>query len=128
MCDVYIFLSTMKLSWLRRLMVDSPFVHLLYVMYPDLKNLSTLGGEFANVAMHRINNPFWVDILRHYKKISSKPASLVAGEFLGEHIHYNLHIIRDRHVVYLSEWVDNNILQIKDLVSEKGAWLTFKEV
>ena len=67
---VYVFtvLSCMKMGWLRRLMLeDSSFGDTVFKLSPDLKELKLFGGEFANVPMQRICNPFWKDVLKHYR-------------------------------------------------------------
>ena len=72
MIDVYSFLCSMKLTWLRRITAESHCREFVLNMYPELGLLYKKGGEYANVIMQRINNPFWRDVLKHFKKFCSK--------------------------------------------------------
>ena len=74
MFDVLSCLATMKASWIRGLRcVESSLKDFVLNMYPDFANLRTLGGRICNVLMQKIQNPFWRDVLKHYKKCTENP-------------------------------------------------------
>lgn len=127
MCDIFSFLSTMKISWLRRLDLDCSSVRFVLNLYPLLKNIDKFGGEYANNIMQRINNPFWHDVAKHYKKLCNKYTVDSAYNFLSEHIHYNANITRDKKVIFVKQWVDANIYQIKDLMNNDLKFCTYEE-
>lgn len=76
--------------------------------------------------MQRIDNPFWRDVFKHYKKLSLKCCPQNVNEFVDEYIHYNVNFARDKRIIYIQEWYDSNILQIKDLMDEEGNFLSFE--
>ena len=129
MTSVYPYLSSMKISWLRRLRInpDSELTVFLNNLFPELKSLPILGGEFANVVMKRVDNPFWKDVMKHYRNFCCKCIPVNITEFMSEHIHYNLNIVRDRGVVFVKEWVDADIVKIGQLMDCKGQFLSFVE-
>ena len=127
MVDIRNFTSIMKLSWLRRLMNTSKWKENTLNMYPLLSNLDEFGSEYANVLMQRLNNPFWKDVLRHYKKLCQICTSQSCDEFLCENIHYNANILRDKNVVYVKEWCNAGIIYVKHLIKEDGTYLSYNE-
>lgn len=44
MCDLFSFISTMKISWLKRIDQDNSTTRILLVIYPIFKNIKKLGG------------------------------------------------------------------------------------
>jgi hypothetical protein len=127
MLDVKSFLSSMKISWLRRLSLDSEWKSFTINMYPDLQNLEYFGGEYANVAMNSIKNLFWKDVLKHYKKFTLKCCPINLAEFMSECLYYNLNIVRDRRTIFVKEWFENNIFLIRHLVNEEGQLMSYDQ-
>ena len=129
MCDVKSFLAAMKVSWLRRLVNDSgsSLAEFFYAMYPQAFHVNKFGGEYANLLMSKIHNPFWKDVLRSYKKLVLKCKPKTDADFLRECIHYNVNILRDNHTVILKEWFDAGILHVHSLLDDTGNWLSFDE-
>ena len=126
---VYVFtvLSCMKMGWLRRLMLeDSSFGDTVFKLSPDLKELKLFGGEFANVPMQWICNPFWKDVLKHYKKLYTKCLPENIHDFVSECIHYNINITINKMVVYIKDWFDAGIIFVLHLMDNNGNYLTFK--
>lgn len=127
MVNVYSFLATMKLSWLRRLKHNPSVIDLVTKFCPPLLNLDRFGSEYVHVILRDCGNKFWVDVLKHYKKLYSCCSPVNIHEFMAEPIFYNINILRGNNVVYIKQWVDAGILQVKHLVSTEGEWLTFQQ-
>ena len=83
MFDVYSFLSSIKVSWLCRISVDSYIRDFVLNLYPELDMLDKLGGEYANALMQSIHNPSWRDVLEHYKKLNLKCMPEDVHEFMS---------------------------------------------
>jgi hypothetical protein len=120
MLNVRNFLSSLKLSWLRKLRSDSDWRDFTLNLYPELIDIDKLGTEYANTVMNRINNPFWKDVMKHYKKLGAKCQVANLNEFMAECIHYNVNICRGRNVVFVREWVREGIINIRHLLNERG--------
>ena len=82
MVDIKSFLAALKISWLKRILHDDgKLSKILQAMCPLIQNVKQRGGEFANIIMQRVKNPFWFDVFKHYKKISFMSSSLLSGVF-----------------------------------------------
>ena len=127
MCNIYAFLASLKISCLRRLMSGSSEDHLIFSVYPELGRLKMFGSEYANVVMQKTGNPFWIDVMKHYRKLCLKSPPVEVNEFLGESIQYNIHITVEKRVIFLKEWVDVGVLHIKDLVGDDGKLLNYQQ-
>ena len=127
MLNIRNFITSLKVSWLKKLRVDSDWRESTFNMFPDLNNLDKRGSEFANVLITRYDNLFWKDVLRHYKKVSSKCDVSTLDEFLAECIHYNIHIVRDRKVIFVKEWCDAGIFWIRQLLNDTGSFMNYDE-
>ena len=92
-------MSSMKVSWLRRISVDSYIKD--FVLNPTKVGymLDKLGGEYANALMQIIHNPFWRDVLTHDKTLNLKCMSEDVHGFMSECLHCNINITRDNRVV-----------------------------
>ena len=127
MVNVKDFLSALKITSLKKIIQDDgKITKILFALCPDVKNVKLRGGEFANVLMERLVNPFWVDVFKHYKNFCSKCIPLSFDDFASECLFYNINICRDRNVVYLRSWAESGITTVGHLCNQNG-FLTFAE-
>ena len=128
MVDVKAFLSSMKISWLKRIFSKNSLVSkMLLCTCPEMLNVYKCGGEYANVIMTKCTNQFWTDVVKHYKKMYTKCCPENTKEFLAERIHYNINIIRDNKTIHVKDWIENNIITVGNLVNTDGNFLTFND-
>ena len=128
MLNVYHFLASMKMSWMRRVFeTDSHLKTLLFTLYPPFRKLDQYGGEYANVIMCHCKNDFWVDVMRHYKNLHGKCSPEHYGEFVSERIHYNTQITRGKKVVHLQDWLANGVVAIGHVMDDTGNFLTYEQ-
>jgi len=128
MIDVGVYIASLKSSWLRRISSECNLQTLIFNLFPNFKNLNQLGGEYVHYCMQHCNNPFWFDVLRHFKHLYTKCCPENLSEFLGECIHYNVNILRDRKVVFVKEWIRNEILYVHQLFNpNERRFYTFDE-
>ena len=60
MVDVKSFVSALKISWLRRILCDNgKITKILQVRCPSIQYVKQRDGEFSNIIIQRIRNPFW---------------------------------------------------------------------
>ena len=85
----------MKISWLKRILHDDG--KLSKAVCPLSQNVKQ-GGEFANIIMQRVKNPFWFDVFKHYKGMSAKCIPVTFDDFVSECLHYNVNICRGKRV------------------------------
>ena len=115
----------MKISWLRRISSgESNLKDTVLIFSTGFCKLTRFGGECANVLMQKIHNPFWKDVLKHYKNLYTKCEPKNQNEFMSECLFYNIKIIRDKRVVYVNEWFNEGIFSIHHLTNAEGNYLT----
>ena len=132
MVDIYSFLATLKISWIKRLTdsfsSSSEWPHL----YPLLSNIYKFGFDYIQICIDKIDNPFWRDVLKHVKKLSgaNREQELKTDDILDEPILHNANIKRGNKTIYLKEWETLGILKIRDLLDDNSQCIdynTFKE-
>ena len=83
-------------------------------MCPLIQYIKERGGEFSNIIIQRIRNPFWRDVFKHYKIFSDKCTPVTFDDFVSECLHYkyNVHVCRGRKVVCIKSWTDCGIVSV----------------
>ena len=129
MIDLYSFIASMKISWLRRIFTNNnTTAKLFHVIFPTAHTLQKRGGNYVDTLTRDNTNPFWKDVFQHYKSFYPKCTPLNAADFASECIHYNVNITRMGNIIQQQSWIRNNIVQIKDITHRgNGKLLTFNE-
>ena len=60
------FVKSLKISWLRRVLMQSNSNSWLELSNVDFKQLVSVGGQYAESLINQLNNPFWKDLLGHW--------------------------------------------------------------
>ena len=129
--DVITFISTLKISWLRRLNENNlrGSTSTWSDLYPPLLNLVKFGQEYIQPCLDNVKNPFWSDVLKHYKKLCkvkrNKPPVLL--DVYEEPLHFNKNIKRSRKIIFDQEWDALGILNVKHVLNEDGKVLNYNE-
>ena len=131
MIDLYSFIASMKISWIKR-MFDSnkntPTSKLFRAIFPKSDILSKMGGNYVDALIHENQNPFWKDVFKHYKSFYPKCLPTNTKEFEEECIHFNTNITRGGNTLQLKKWLRSNIFHVKDITNiNNGRLLTFEE-
>ena len=79
-----------------------------------------------DVLMQRVNNPFWVDVFKHFKKLYLQCIPVSCAEFVSECLHYNANITVDKTKLNIQNWIDNGIMRIGHLLGPDG-YMTFEQ-
>ena len=129
MVDIYSFISTLKISWLRRLCYIEGPSSTWANLYPNLSKLSIFGQGYIQSCLTNIDNPFWTDVLKHYRKICKvkRNSPLKPTDIYEEPIHFNMNIKRARKVIHDEEWESLGILKVKHVLNEDGKPLTYND-
>ena len=128
MVDISAYISSLKLSWLKRIANECGLQKFIFDVFPMFINLITLGGEYVHVCMRHCNNLFWCDVLKHFRKLHVRCRPENITEFMAECIHFNVNILRDRKVVNVKEWINGNVLYVYQLFNyDAKRFLSFDE-
>ena len=121
MVDIKSFPAALKISWLKRILhYDGKLSKILQAMCSLIQNVKQRGGEFANIIMQRVKNPFWFYVFKHYKKISAKYLPVTFDDFVSECLHYNVNICRGKRVVCIRSCMDCGIVSLGHLDGPHG--------
>ena len=127
MVDIKSFLAALKIGLFKRMLHDDgKLSKILQAMCPLIQSVKQRGGEFANIIMQRVKNPFRFDVFKHYKKISAKYTPETFDDFVSECLHYNVNICRGKMVVCIRNGMDCGIVSLGHLVGPHG-YLSYNE-
>lgn len=127
MTDLDNFITALRITWIRRLTLDSrnrqrPFTTILE-QYPLFW---AAGANYTAVGLHNISNPFWREILVAWSKFTqnhSPPNKL--SDCLNEPLWCNSHCRNDD--LLIETWAKNGVLFLKDIINNEGGILSFRE-
>ena len=91
MVDIKAFIDSMKLAWMKRLMIsNAEWTHVTYTQLPDAPRLLTYGKEKLSILKTKIVNIFYKDLIEALIRFSTeyKPSS---EEILSETIWFSDH-------------------------------------
>lgn len=94
--------------------------------FPKFVYLDRVGSEYVNILLPRIQNPFWEDVLKHYKRFCLKQAPQNISSFNSEFIFYNVNILKGGNVVFLKTWIDQGIYCVRHLLDDMGNFLSYE--
>jgi exonuclease III len=128
MINVFDFLSTLKISWLRRIRNEESEVRqILFTVHKDFNKVCLMGEEFVNVMLNRMDNAFWKDTLKHLKKLYAVNSVQNQDDFVSECIFYNKNIKVGKKTLYIRDWYLAGILSIYHLLDHEGKFYKFME-
>ena len=132
MYDIYSNLSALKISWIRRILSLDFDENISTHLYPKLKKLNIFGNLYAETIINELDNPFWKDVLKHFitlNHINNNNTGIEESVIREEPIHFNKEIKRDNKPIYIENWIENNVVKIRDLCDVNLVfydWYTFK--
>ena len=129
MIDLYSFIASMKISWIKRVsLYENTTAKMFRATFISPSDMQKMGGNLVDTLVHRNQNPFWKDVFKHYKYFYQKCTPTNAAEFGAECIHYNANIMRGRYIIHTQSLIQNNILYVKDISNaNNGHILSFEE-
>ena len=127
MVDLKNTLTTLKVSWLKKVEDDDDVKLLINDSVPEICNILKFGLHYSKELKSVINNPFWSDVVKHFIILSEKCIPVTSDEMLSEPIFYNDNIVRGNKVIIIKGWVDHNIVFIHQLFNDRNKLMTYQE-
>ena len=128
MIDIQTFMSSLKLTWLKRLQtMNDKFSHLVESVCPALKHIYKYGTDYIKHFLKKYDNQFWKDTLCGFCTLSSKVAPINSKESQLVNLWYNPNIKVGGHSICYKKWLAAGIIFIGDLISINGDMYSFKE-
>lgn len=128
MIDINLFMNSLKLTWLRRLLtMDNKCSHLAEIVCPSLKLICIFGNDYIKRKLQDDQNPFWRDVLNSFLILSSSISPLNSIQANAVNMWYNPEIKVGGSSVYYKRWFNAGITFLGDLVNPVGEFYTFRE-
>ena len=127
MINLDAFITSLKLTWIRRLITDNHKWTKLLGLYTNVDKLLSCGMEFCIKEMKNIHNQFWQDVFKSHIEVITKNQPTDNTQFLSNAIYFNENIkIANKHI-FFPKCFDNGIRFINDITKEDGKLMTYQE-
>lgn len=128
MLNLNAFINSLKLTWIRRLIITPGKWSKVINHIITLKSITQYASIFGNKLAIKTKNKFWRDVLEAYVTFIDKQVPDQAQELLAVPIFYNkLFMINDSHV-HIKNWYGKGIIWVADLINENGRFYTENEL
>ena len=127
MINLKAFINSMKLTWLRRVILSNGPWQSIVNDTINLNKLLVFGSCYAIDVQNKIKNKFWIDVLRAYSDVLQLSGENTEYYILSSPIVYNNTITIGSKPIYIKEWDQKGVKNINDLVHENGDFLTQDE-
>ena len=127
MVNVSVFIMSLKVIWLRRLIIFSDNDNWSILSRINLNKLFSLGDAYSNTVIKDIRNPFWKNVLESWIQYirSDKTDSLV--KIMHSPLWGNIQINENGNYI-VNEWYNKGIRNVMDLIDENGLIYEFQEL
>ena len=127
MINLKAFINSMKLTWLRRMILsDSPWQSIIKKTI-NFDELLSLGKSYIDSLLRKIKNKFWIDVLKAYPEILQVIRQNTEDFVLSSPIFHNHNINIGNKPVWINNWYKNGVKHINDLISENGEFYLREE-
>ena len=124
MIDVQKFISSLKITWMRKIFnSESSWKRLLVLEYPQRATCYKFGSLFLTSL--RIQNPFWREFFSEFKAFCQVCVPRNMEEFRHEPLFFNHNVKSDDDNNTADRWVGNGVWKIDDIFDGNGCALTY---
>ena len=125
MVNVSVFITSLKVTWLRRLIMFSDSDNWSTLSRINLNKLFSLGDSYIKTVINDLRNPFWKHILESWVQYirSFKIDNLV--KIIYSPLWGNSLINRNGNYI-INEWYNKGIRNVIDLIDENGLFYQFQ--
>ena len=128
MIEVDTFMKSLKLTWLRRiLLTKNKYSDFVYANFPCISNCLQYGSKYIDSNNINIDNEFWKDIILSLNVFLDKVKPSSWNELLSTPLWYNQSIKVGGNVIFYRSWKNKGILLINDLLDVNGDLLSYAE-
>ena len=109
MTDIYAFQKTMKMTWLRKIVLsDGKCFQLVYSIF-DVKKMFNLGKNYIEKNMISLKNSFWRDVLTCYIEYINKQNVSKCEDILDMPLFYNHNFKIGMNIIYNKNMYDREL-------------------
>ena len=125
MTNVKAFITSLKVTWLRRIITNSNNNNWSTLSNINFNNLCSLGDKYFRSLNKDLNNPFWTDVLESLYKYYSSFKIQDLDDILSSPIWCNSHLSNTDNFLY-KHWFNKGIRTVNDLIDSNGNIYTFE--
>ena len=126
MVEIKSFIKALKLSWLRRILLQSKPNEWTNLSLINFDMFFSVGGLYALKLTNDIQNPFWRDLMIIWSEYCKLVPVENIGHILESPLWYNDKIGRGK--VYFKNWYEKGIRVVQDIINENGSLYTFEQL
>ena len=120
MINLKAFVNSMKLTWLRRVILsDSPWQSVVDNKI-NFQELFSLGRSYIDSLSKNVKNKFWIDVLRAFSELLSLQKNITQEFVLSSSIFHNPEIKVGGKPLWIKTWYQKGLLYVNDLLAENG--------
>ncbi|MCU7801464.1 MAG: hypothetical protein KZQ70_15365, partial [gamma proteobacterium symbiont of Lucinoma myriamae] len=127
MIEVGTFMNSLKLTWLRRILVNTnKYIATVKELYPVITDCVKFGSTYFDLRRCQIDNQFWKDVAYSIKLFLESVVPVNWNEALSVPIWYNSSIKVGGSAVCYKNWMEKGILFVNDLLNRNGDLISFE--
>ena len=128
MTDITLFISSLKITWLRRLINadDHPWARLFEDSCFKISNFHKLDILYIRNIINRTRNPFWIDVFNAWIQLSESTKPKSNTDYLTSSLWMNPNI--SKHPLYFPNWFNKGITTVGDLISNQATIFNLHEL
>lgn len=105
MTDLLSYIKSLKLTWLRRLIIfENRCFNILSSLF-NFEKLCNCGKEYTDIVARQLKNDFWKDVLNAYSSFISCISVNSIYDFLEMPLFYNHNLLIDRKPIFFKTMV-----------------------
>ena len=126
MVNLIAFMESVKLTWIRRLLVEDCKWQVFIKQYIQVEKLTGCSAKYLEKVLLQLPNHFWRDVIQSFISIN-KNITNTEDNILKSSIFYNNNIKIGGSHIFLKSWFDRGIKDINDLIDENGKFYQLNE-
>ena len=130
MIDINAFITALKSTWLRKLIIDNNSQWILLLQCnANIQNILSFGTAYiSEKILPKIKNKFWIDVFLSHIHIYKKLIPNEREQFLACPIFYNEDIKIGNKIIFNESCFESGIKFINDITKENGSMYTYDEL
>ena len=128
MIDIEKFIYALKISWIRReILEDKSCFKIHNSLYPLALKILLYGNDFIKNNLDHIRNPFWRDTYKAVYTFTSSYQPMSWNDYLSTPVWFISNIKVGRRSCFLRDWSEHGIFFVTDFLDRSGNFLSLRE-
>ena len=125
MVNINVFIKSLKITWLRRIIQNDRNVSWYTLSGIDFHKLFTLGIGYAKTLSQNMQNPFWKDVLQNWAEFCKEFKIESIRQVLDSPLWYNQNAVNGNNF-FIRDWYEKGIKFVSDIIDDEGNLYNFE--